>query len=139
MTQRRGLFITVDGPSGVGKTTTINALAEEMTESGLAIRRTAEPSSNPIGTFTRQNADGVHGHALACLVAADRYAHIEHEIGPWLRAGDTVLCDRYVASTLVLQRLDGVPLPYLLALNADIVLPDLAVILTASPGSSPTA
>ncbi|MGW4200790.1 dTMP kinase [Streptomyces sp. NPDC004726] len=134
MTQRRGLFITIDGPSGVGKTTTINALAEEMTACGLAIRRTAEPSSNPIGTFTRQNADSIHGHALACLVAADRYAHIEHEIEPWLRAGDTVLCDRYVASTFVLQRLDDVPLPYLLALNADIVLPDLAVILTASPG-----
>ncbi|MFF3404382.1 dTMP kinase [Streptomyces sp. NPDC002659] len=59
---------------------------------------------------------------------------MEHEIKPSLKAGDTVICDRYVASTLVLQRLDGVSLKFLLDLNADILMPDLAVILTASPG-----
>ncbi|MFE5740705.1 dTMP kinase [Streptomyces celluloflavus] len=134
MKQQRGLFITLDGPSGVGKSTTIKALHQEMTDRGIAVHRTVEPSTSELGTFTRQNANSIHGHALACLVAADRYAHIEHEIKPSLHAGDTVICDRYLASTLVLQRLDGVPLEFLLGLNADILMPDLAVILTASPG-----
>ncbi|MEV7284937.1 dTMP kinase [Streptomyces sp. NPDC093252] len=133
MTRPRGLFITIDGPSGIGKSTTTRALARELTRRGAPVHQTAEPSTCTIGTFTRNNADTIHGHALACLVAADRYTHIDHEIQPHLRAGDTVLCDRYIASTLVLQQLDGVPLPFLLALNADILKPDLAVILTAPP------
>jgi dTMP kinase len=44
-----------------------------------------------------------------------------------------VICDRYLASTLVLQTRDGLPVPYLLAVNDGIDLPDLAVILTAAP------
>ncbi|MCM2416515.1 dTMP kinase [Streptomyces sp. RKAG293] len=134
MTQRRGLFVTLDGPSGVGKSTTIEALRAELAGQGIPVRPTAEPSHSKLGTFTRQNANGIHGRALACLVTADRYAHIEHEVRPSLQAGDTVICDRYVASTLVLQRLDDVPLEFLLALNADMLMPDLAVILTAPPG-----
>ncbi len=47
--------------------------------------------------------------------------------------GRTVICDRYLASTLVLQARDGVAVSYLLALNEGIDLPDLAVILTANP------
>ncbi|MWA07691.1 dTMP kinase [Streptomyces sp. BA2] len=130
----RGLFITLDGPSGVGKSTTIEALHQEMTDRGMAVRKTVEPSTSKLGAFTREHANTIHGYALACLVMADRYAHIEHEIDPSLDAGDTVICDRYVASTLVLQQLDGVPLQFLLDLNAGILMPDLAVILTASPG-----
>jgi dTMP kinase len=44
-----------------------------------------------------------------------------------------VICDRYLASTLVLQARDGLTVSYLLALSQGIDLPDLAVILTASP------
>jgi dTMP kinase len=44
-----------------------------------------------------------------------------------------VICDRYLASTLVLQARDGLAVSYLLALNEGIDLPDLAVILTANP------
>jgi dTMP kinase len=44
-----------------------------------------------------------------------------------------VICDRYLASTLVLQARDGIAASYLLALNEGIDLPDLAVILTAEP------
>jgi dTMP kinase len=44
-----------------------------------------------------------------------------------------VICDRYLASTLVLQARDGIAASYLLALNEGIHLPGLAVILTAEP------
>lgn len=48
-------------------------------------------------------------------------------------AGFTVISDRYLASSLVLQRLDGVAEQFVLDLNRGIMLPDLAVILTAEP------
>ncbi|NGO70533.1 dTMP kinase [Streptomyces boncukensis] len=135
MMRQRGHFITLDGPGGVGKSTTLAALAEHLRERGHQVHTTTEPSTSPLGQFTRTHADHIHGHALACLVAADRYHHISTEIQPHLDAGDTVVCDRYLGSTLVVQRLDGVPEPFLLALNADIVLPDLAVLLTAAPAT----
>ncbi|GHE90286.1 hypothetical protein GCM10018785_66490 [Streptomyces longispororuber] len=133
MTGTRGTFITLDGPGAVGKSTVLTALGHLLRGRGHRVHTTAEPSTSALGQFTRAHADSLHGRALACLVAANRHEHIETEIQPHIDAGDTVLCDRYLASTLVLQRLDGVPEPYLLALNADILLPDLAVILTADP------
>ncbi|MFE2037197.1 dTMP kinase [Streptomyces scopuliridis] len=130
----RGRFITLDGPSGVGKTTTVQALNRELIRRGQAVRQTVEPTTSDIGVFIREHFSHIRGRALACLVAADRYEHVEHEIEPWLSAGDTVVCDRYLPSTLVMQQLDGVPMKFLLDLNAHVLMPDLAVILTASPG-----
>lgn len=70
---------------------------------------------------------------FACLVAADRYHHLATDIRPNVAAGKIVICDRYVPSSYVLQRMDGVPLRFIEALNADTDRPDLAVILTADP------
>lgn len=134
MTPGRGQFITLDGPSGVGKSTTIQALCDELTRRDIVVRQTLEPTTSDLGRFISAHFSHIRGHALACLVAADRYEHVEHEIEPWLRAGDTVVTDRYLASTLVMQQLDGVPLKFLLDLNAHVLMPDLAVILTADPG-----
>jgi dTMP kinase len=92
-----------------------------------------EPSHATLGRLARYRTDAYHGHTLACLVAADRYHHLATEIRPALAAGKIVLCDRYVASSYVLQRLDGVPMDFIEALNADADRPDLAIILTADP------
>jgi dTMP kinase len=127
----RGLFLTVDGPGGVGKSTLVSALAEALSACGHRVHRTMEPSGRPVGVFARSMADKVQGRALACLFAADRYDHLTYEIEPHLAAGYTVLCDRYLASTLVVQHLDGVSTDYLLNLNDGVMLPDIAVILTA--------
>ena len=133
MKPKRGMFITIDGPSGVGKSTTIQALHQELTARGIPVHRTAEPTTSDLGRFIRAHFSHIRGHALACLVAADRYEHVAQEIRPRLSAGDTVISDRYLASTLVMQQLDGVPLKFLLDLNANVLMPDLAVILTAAP------
>jgi len=130
---RPGRFITVDGPGGVGKSSTVAALVGLLADRGEDVHATREPSSSPIGQFIRTNADDYDGRTLACLVVADRHHHVTREIVPRLEAGTTVVCDRYVASTLVVQRLDGVPARYLLDLNAGIRMPDLAVVLTADP------
>ncbi|MYY11075.1 dTMP kinase [Streptomyces sp. SID4919] len=128
-----GRFITLDGPGGVGKSTAVGAVARLLAAYGEQVHSTKEPSDLPLGQFIRANADDYDGAALACLVVADRHHHLAQEILPHLRAGVTVVCDRYIASTLVVQSLDGVPQRYLLDLNAGLRMPDLAVILTADP------
>ena len=128
-----GRLVTVDGPGGTGKSTLVASLAALLAERGERVHATREPSERAIGKFTRDVVNDLSGLALACLVAADRYDHVANEIRPQLEDGATVICDRYVASSLVLQRRDEVPLKFLLDLNSQAPAPDLAVILTADP------
>jgi dTMP kinase len=129
-----GLFVSVDGPSGAGKTTIVRHLAQLLVAHGENVHVTAEPSSGPIGTLASQLTETVTGHALACLYAADRYHHIDTEIQPLVKTGHVVVSDRYIASGLVIQRFDGVDPVFLWQLNEDAQQPDLAVILEADPG-----
>ncbi len=126
-----GFLLSIDGPGGTGKSTTTAALTRQLQQAGHLVHATTEPSTSELGQSTRRLANHVHGTALALLVAADRHHHLDTEIRPHLAAGHTVVCDRYLPSSLVLQRLDGVPLNFIQAINAGITLPDLAVILTA--------
>jgi dTMP kinase len=136
MTNRAdGLLISIDGPGGVGKTTTIEHLATMLTDAGLPVHRTAEPSIGPIGTLARDLVPTAGGAALACLFAADRYHQLDTEIRPRRTAGQIVLCDRYLASGLVVQRADRIDLAFLAGINANADPPDLAVILTADSGT----
>ncbi|MFI5736109.1 dTMP kinase [Kribbella sp. NPDC051587] len=126
-----GFFVTLDGPGGVGKSTAVAGLTAELAEYCVPVQQTTEPSRGSIGELARHGTHEFSGQALACLVAADRYHHLDTELRPALRAGRLVLCDRYVATSLVLQRRDGVPLDFIDAINRDADAPDLAVILTA--------
>lgn len=133
MTCHRGLFVTIDGPGGAGKSSTTRLLHHRLTSQGYAVHTTTEPSHDQLGEIARHGTDTYSGHALACLVAADRYHHLATEIRPKLAAGRVVLCDRYIASSHVLQRMDGVPIDFIEALNSAADIPDLAVILTVDP------
>src|SRR6266498_3781810 len=83
MTNRAdGLLVTIDGPGGVGKTTTIGHLAAILTHAGLPVHRTAQPSTGPIGALVRDLVPTAGGAALACLFAADRYHQLDTEIRP---------------------------------------------------------
>lgn len=134
MEQMPGVFVSVDGPSGVGVSTTVRALGERLRTAGVPLHLTSEPSETDIGALARARVHvDTSGPALACLFAADRYQRLEAEIRPRLAAGDVVVSDRYVPTGLVMQRLDGVELDFLQAINALTDPPDLAVILTADP------
>jgi dTMP kinase len=128
-----GLFISVDGPSGAGKTTIVRHIAQMLVAQGEQVHATAEPSSGPIGKLASELTETVAGHALACLYAADRYHHFEHEIKPLMASGHIVISDRYVASGLVIQRFDHLDPIFLWQLNEEAEIPDLAVILEADP------
>jgi dTMP kinase len=136
MSTKRGLFVTIDGPSGIGKSTVVAVLADRLVARGRCVLATKEPTATPLGSLTRFGTDDYQGLALACLVAADRYQHLGQEIRPAMAAGKLVLCDRYIASSLVLQRLDGVAPEYLWQLNAHTDRPDLSVILTGEHGQA---
>ena len=88
---------------------------------------------SPLGDLARHAPEHYRGLTLACLVAADRYWHLETGIHPHLAAGEVVVSDRYVPTSMVLQRIDGVDLDFLWQLNAYAPRPDLAVILRADP------
>jgi dTMP kinase len=129
----RGMFVSVDGPSGAGKSTIVRHLAQMLVANGEDVHVTAEPSNGPIGKLCRELTESVTGHALACLYAADRYYHVEHEIRPQMEAGKTVISDRYIPSSLVMQRFDGIDPAFLWQLNTETDRPDLTVILEADP------
>ena len=127
------MFVAVDGPNGVGKSTIVARVAEDLRHRGHDVLTLRQPSDSDLGRFVRAAEHGLRGLSLAILVVADRLVQVETDIRPALAAGRTVICDRHVASTLVLQRVDGLDLPSLWQMNADVLMPDLQVILLASP------
>lgn len=81
--------------------------------------------------FCKKICESHSGISLACLVAADRYEHIEKEILPELKKGKIVITDRYILSSLILQQMDNVNDTFLLELNSKIIKPDLQVAVFA--------
>jgi dTMP kinase len=128
-----GFLVTIDGPNGSGKTFLTEALEKELQRTGASVHSTCQPSPTELGRYVRDAEAGVRGRALACLVAADRHSQCETEIEERLRGGEIVLCDRYVESSLVLQRLDGVKTEFIVAVNSGIPRPDLRLRLLATP------
>ena len=128
-----GVLITLDGPGGVGKSTTARLVTQALTAAGVLVHATCQPSRATLGELARHGTDTYQGMALACLCAADRHHQLTTEIQPALREGTVVVCDRYVASSLVLQGLDGLSAEVVWHLNQGVYRPDLSVILTGDP------
>ena len=126
------MFVAVDGPNGVGKSTIVGRVAKDLRRRRHDVLTLRQPSDSDLGRFVRTAEHGLRGLSLAILVVADRLVQVETDIRPALAAGRTVICDRHIASTLVLQRVDGLDLPSLWQMNADVLMPDLQVILLAS-------
>jgi len=129
-----GRFVAIEGPNGVGKTTVAAQLAERLAAaSGGGVHLTTEPSDTALGRLLRKAETTLTGRALALAVAADRYAHVESEIIPELDAGRWVISDRYVQSSLVLQRIDGLKLDEIWLYNRFVLPPTLSIYLTEDP------
>ncbi|GAA3679234.1 hypothetical protein GCM10022224_049290 [Nonomuraea antimicrobica] len=126
---RGALFIAIEGPNGVGKSTASTLLAERLRAGGMRVHVTSEPSDTPLGRLVRTGEAGLVGRALALAVAADRYHHMDTEIVPALMDGLTVISDRYVQSSLVLQRIDGLEIEEIWQYNAHVLRPSLSCYL----------
>ncbi|GAA0989906.1 hypothetical protein GCM10009555_074770 [Acrocarpospora macrocephala] len=130
---RSPLFIAVEGPNGVGKSTSAALLAKRLAELGTAVHLTTEPSDSPLGRLVRSSESGLTGRALALAIAADRAAHLDAEILPALQSGRMVISDRYVQSSLVLQRLDGMEVAEIWRYNAFARPPEMSFYLQHDP------
>ena len=137
----KGLFVTVEGPDGAGKTTQLARLADYLQQQGAQVLVTREPGGTPAGEAIRAillAPDMVLGEqAELLLYLAARAEHVRTVVRPALAAGQIVLCDRFCDSTLVYQSMvRGLPLATVQAANdfaTGGLAPDLTFLVDADP------
>ena len=127
MRMKRRRFITIDGPNGVGKTIIVGLVCREIRDLGWNVLQTKEPTK----TFNRANEEK-HGAELARLIIDDRRLHLTNEVEPALTQGVCVVCDRYIESSLVYRKLDGIPFEDTWKENCSFRIPDMSVLIIAS-------
>lgn len=118
--RRRGIFITLEGIEGSGKTTQLGRLSKFLREEGYRVVETREPGGTPLAErirgvmlnvppatpseyLIRHPAEPITSECEAALVFAARAQHVTHVIQPALQDGAIVLCDRFFDSTLAYQ------------------------------------
>ncbi|MEO5737290.1 MAG: dTMP kinase [Variovorax sp.] len=101
----RGLFLTLEGIDGAGKSSHIDALEALFRARGRAVTRTREPGGTPLGETLRTLVLTQPMDALteSLLVFAARREHVLQVIEPALARGDVVLCDRFTDATFAYQ------------------------------------
>ncbi|MGZ4031365.1 MAG: dTMP kinase [Tumebacillaceae bacterium] len=120
-----GLFLTLEGPDGSGKSTQIRRLAERLGEHGIKYMTTREPGGTPIGDQIRTllldpNNGAMVAKTEALLYAASRAQHVAEVIRPALERGEVVLCDRYIDASLAYQATGlGLSPDYVRSLNEE--------------------
>lgn len=95
-----GLFITLEGPEGAGKSTNRDYLAARLREQGLDVVLTREPGGTPLAEKVRELLLAPSDETMAAdtellLVFAARAQHLAQVIRPALARGAVVLCDRF--------------------------------------------
>lgn len=103
-----GLFITLEGPEGAGKSTNREYLAERLREHGLDVVLTREPGGTPLAERIRELLLAPSDEIMAAdtellLVFAARAQHLAGIIRPALARGAVVLCDRFTDATYAYQ------------------------------------
>lgn len=104
----KGLFITLEGPDGSGKSTIIKKLVKHLKRTDIEFISTREPGGTPISEKIRriildEKNTNMGPETEALLYAASRAQHIHEKIRPALEEGKLVLCDRFLLSSLAYQ------------------------------------
>ena len=103
-----GLFITLEGPEGAGKSTNREYLATRLREAGIDVVLTREPGGTPLAERIREllltpSEDAMCADTELLLVFAARAQHLAEVIRPALARGAVVLCDRFTDATYAYQ------------------------------------
>ena len=105
MTTKRGLFLTLEGVDGAGKSTHVQWLVDTLAALGQPVLCTREPGGTPIGdklrTLLLHEAMTLECETL--LMFAARAEHVRTVIEPALAAGTWVVCDRFTDATFAYQ------------------------------------
>ncbi|WP_243073984.1 dTMP kinase [Microbacterium sp. SS28] len=139
-----GLFVTLEGGDGVGKTTQAALLDEWLTSLGRTVVRTREPGGTEVGVLVRDivlhHRGDIAPRAEALLYAADRAHHIETVVRPALERGDVVIQDRYFDSSVAYQgdgrQLEPGEIRDLSMWAARGLVPDLTILLDLDPATA---
>jgi dTMP kinase len=100
------MFVTFEGLDGSGKTTQSERLAARLQAEGVEVFATREPGGTELGEKVRDlvlHGGHVSPWAEALLYAAARAQHVEEVIRPALGHGASVVCDRYLDSSVAYQ------------------------------------
>lgn len=136
-----GKFITFEGGEGAGKSTQLTRLAERLRADGAGVLSLREPGGTPFGEKMRdvlkQPGSAIRPAAEALLFAACRAQLVADVIAPALAAGQVVLCDRFIDSTVAYQAggrgLDRALIESANRLACGAVRPDLTILLDLDP------
>ena len=137
-----GLYLTIEGLDGSGKTTQLDALAAWLTDAGHTVVATREPGGTEVGQLVRDivlhHRGDIAPRAEALLFAADRAHHIATKVRPALERGEVVIQDRYIDSSVAFQGagrvLDPVEVRRLSEWATEGLYPALTVLLDIDPG-----
>lgn len=104
----KGLFITVEGGDGAGKSTQIRNIESFFSEKGFSVLHTREPGGTRIGEMLREillDRSNTEMDAVTemLIYAASRAQHVRELIVPALESGSVVICDRFVDSSIAYQ------------------------------------
>lgn len=105
---RRGRFITLEGGEGAGKSTQARLIADWLRTRGRTVVLTREPGGSPVAEKIREvvlsdAAGGLSAETETLLMFTARAAHLEQTVLPALKAGQDVVCDRFVDSSYAYQ------------------------------------
>ncbi|CEG29527.1 dTMP kinase [Bacillus sp. B-jedd] len=138
----KGLFITIEGPEGAGKSTVAAVIAEKLAKEGLRTVITREPGGIDIAEQIRRvilepGNTAMDARTEALLYAAARRQHLVEKVRPALEEGCIVLCDRFVDSSLAYQGFArGLGIDEVYKINQfaiETMMPDLTIYFDIAP------
>jgi dTMP kinase len=140
----RGLFISLEGIDGVGKSTQSDLLEDYLRELGQPVVRTFEPGGTELGQEIRHlllhRKGDVAPRSEALLYAADRAHHVATKVRPALERGEAVITDRYLDSSVAYQgvgrELNAEDVRAISMFAVENLLPDLTILLDLEAGAA---
>ncbi|PFQ24775.1 dTMP kinase [Bacillus cereus] len=136
----RGLFISIEGGEGSGKSALIQGLSLYLEEQGMECLTSREPGGVKVAEEIRELIMENEMDAIteALLFASARREHFKNKISPALTEGKIVICDRFVDSSIVYQGyVQGIGMDNVLSINSQalegLVMPHLTLYLDVEP------
>ncbi|MCU1581059.1 MAG: dTMP kinase [Microbacteriaceae bacterium] len=137
-----GLFITLEGGDGSGKSTQAELLSSWLTDAGYVVVRSREPGGTDLGLELREivlhRRGDIAPRAEALLYAADRAHNIATKVRPAIERGEIVIQDRYLDSSVAYQGagrvLDGQEVREISLWATEGLMPDLTILLDLDEG-----